>query len=437
MPHNKTPTDTEHQASHLGPKASLQSYFDELLSDSNEGSQADTDLDEPSSEPTEAQVHRMPKPTIEAEGPQSLAPSKPVPNTSHAPEPISQGYTNGRLASEISTAAVSKPAASKRSVSSALPLATSIPKVTSKAGEGELSLSLSSLKKEQDRPSLASEQRYSSSEPQRPAPQSKQAASIEALDFAPAPEPELEAAQKQQLQHLLSQQTLDAEPVIKTKTQQKTAVQAKVKTREKVEVDVAAKLNTTQDIATSAAEPATSIALDTTAEVETVCESTLASNLEWADNGRPQWAQERFDALLFDVSGLTLAVPLISLGQIVPITDELTPIFGQSDWFMGIMPNAQGQLRLINTALFVMPEKYNTKFLESAAYAISIDGVPWALAVDKVNQPISLDPSEINWRGQRSKRPWLAGTVKSAMCALLDIPNMAHLLNQSDKKLSS
>lgn len=177
---------------------------------------------------------------------------------------------------------------------------------------------------------------------------------------------------------------------------------------------------------------------DDATDIDGTFHSAMAHKLEWHENGRPHWGQERFDALLFDVSGLTLAVPLVALGQIVRIEKgELTPIFGQTDWFMGLLESNVGRLRVINTALFVMPEKYDARFLDSAEYAISLDGVRWALAVDRVNQPISLDPTEIKWRTERSKRPWLAGTVKSQMCALLDIPQMASLLNKSDKAMSS
>lgn len=156
--------------------------------------------------------------------------------------------------------------------------------------------------------------------------------------------------------------------------------------------------------------------------------------LQWCDNGRPVWAQGRFDVLLFQVAGLTLAVPLIALGQIYPLTDNLAKIFGQADWFMGLMPTPVGQIRTINTALFVMPERYNPTFAEGARYVISIDGLDWGLAVDKVQQPTRLLPDEVTWRTDRSKRPWLAGTVKSAMCALLDIPQMGKLLQEQDRK---
>jgi purine-binding chemotaxis protein CheW len=159
--------------------------------------------------------------------------------------------------------------------------------------------------------------------------------------------------------------------------------------------------------------------------------------LEWLENGRPQWAQSRFDVLLFQVSGLTLAVPLIALGQIQPLTDELTPLFGQADWFMGLQPTPAGKIRTVNTARFVMPERYDESFLQTAKYVISINGVPWGLAVDSVNQPITLVPEDVKWRSDRSKRPWLAGTVKDHMCALLDIPRIGQLLIEADKNFVS
>jgi len=172
-------------------------------------------------------------------------------------------------------------------------------------------------------------------------------------------------------------------------------------------------------------------ALDLDAEAD-----VTLKDLEWLDNGRPAWAQERFEVLLFTVSGLTLAVPLIALGQIQPLTDELTPLFGQADWFMGLLPTPRGRIRTVNTAKFVMPERYDESFERTAEYVISIDGLPWGLAVDKVNQPISLDPDDVKWRTERSRRPWLAGTVKEHMCALLDIPRIGQLLMDAERKRS-
>lgn len=156
----------------------------------------------------------------------------------------------------------------------------------------------------------------------------------------------------------------------------------------------------------------------------------------WCENGRPQWAQEAFECLLFKVAGLTMAVPLVELGSIHPITDELTAIFGQADWFIGLMSVSAGNIRTVNTARIVMPERYDDKFVDNIGYVISINGYDWGLAVDCVDKAITLDPEAVRWRTSRSKRPWLAGTVVEYMCALLDVQAMAQMLNQSDRHLS-
>jgi purine-binding chemotaxis protein CheW len=145
--------------------------------------------------------------------------------------------------------------------------------------------------------------------------------------------------------------------------------------------------------------------------------------------GRPEWAQEPFECLLFDVAGLTLAVPLVCLGSIYPLAgQELTPLFGQPDWFLGILPCQAGNLKVLDTARWVMPDRYRDDFRDGLQYVISVQGYEWGLAVHQVSRSIRLDPNEVKWRSQRTQRPWLAGTVIEHMCALLDIASLAELI---------
>ncbi|MGQ7958403.1 CheW domain-containing protein [Pseudomonas sp. SP16.1] len=148
-----------------------------------------------------------------------------------------------------------------------------------------------------------------------------------------------------------------------------------------------------------------------------------------SSDGRPAWAEEPFECLLFDVAGLTLAVPLICLGSIYPLQgQELTPLFGQPDWFLGILPSQAGNLKVLDTARWVMPDRYRDDFREGLQYVISVQGYEWGLAVHQVSRSIRLEPSEVKWRSQRSQRPWLAGTVIEHMCALLDVTALAELI---------
>lgn len=146
-------------------------------------------------------------------------------------------------------------------------------------------------------------------------------------------------------------------------------------------------------------------------------------------DGRPAWAAEPFECLLFDVAGLTLAVPLVCLGSIYSLTgQELTPLFGQPDWFLGILTCQAGNLKVLDTARWVMPDRYRDDFRQGLQYVISVQGYEWGLAVHQVSRSLRLDPAEIKWRSQRGQRPWLAGTVIEHMCALLDVAALAELI---------
>ncbi|KQB52016.1 chemotaxis protein CheW [Pseudomonas endophytica] len=147
------------------------------------------------------------------------------------------------------------------------------------------------------------------------------------------------------------------------------------------------------------------------------------------DDGRPAWASEPFECLLFDVAGLTLAVPLVCLGSIYSLQGrELTPLFGQPEWFLGILPSQSGKLNVLDTARWVMPDRYRDDFREGLQYVISVQGYEWGLAVHQVSRSLRLDPNQIKWRSQRGQRPWLAGTVIEHMCALLDVAELAELI---------
>ncbi|QAX84079.1 chemotaxis protein CheW [Pseudomonas sp. DTU12.3] len=152
-------------------------------------------------------------------------------------------------------------------------------------------------------------------------------------------------------------------------------------------------------------------------------------------DGRPAWASEAFECLLFDVAGLTLAVPLVCLGSIYSLAGhELTPLFGQPEWFLGILPSQSGNLKVLDTARWVMPDRYRDDFRQGLQYVISVQGYEWGLAVHQVSRSLRLDPNEIKWRSHRGQRPWLAGTVIEHMCALLDVSALAELIDSGGAK---
>ncbi|MBA57446.1 MAG: hypothetical protein CMK89_23600 [Pseudomonadales bacterium] len=159
-------------------------------------------------------------------------------------------------------------------------------------------------------------------------------------------------------------------------------------------------------------------------------------NNQWCENGRPQWAQSRFECLIFTVNGLKLAVPLVLLGSIHQIDRKFNALPGQYDWFIGILqtPNS-GNIKVLDTGLCVMPERHNPESRDSLAYVITIHGYSWGLACHQVEKSITLEPEQVKWRSQRGKRPWLAGTVLDHMCSLVDTDGFQDIINQAEQSL--
>lgn len=149
-------------------------------------------------------------------------------------------------------------------------------------------------------------------------------------------------------------------------------------------------------------------------------------------DGVPEWAQTRFQALLFEVAGLTLAVPLVKLKGVVPNENGLTEMPGHSSLFLGVTPYQGVQSKVVDTACFVLPvdrvAQLDEDITERSAHLVVIDEGRWALACTKIGDVIELDAAQVKWRRAAGKRLWLAGTVIEQMCALLDIDELTQQL---------
>lgn len=190
-----------------------------------------------------------------------------------------------------------------------------------------------------------------------------------------------------------------------------------------VEASITASVTATSDLSDSVmvAEEVAEFSEMELQEVIPVPVTADTGNAGWLDNGRPDWAQTRFNALIFKVAGLKLAVPLISLGLIHPIHRKFNALPHQSSWFLGMLRVPGGNtIKVIDTAMFVMPERYTSACRDDLKYVITLHGYDWGLACHEVDRAVALEPDTISWRTQRTKRPWMAGTVRDQMCAIID-----------------
>ncbi len=174
------------------------------------------------------------------------------------------------------------------------------------------------------------------------------------------------------------------------------------------------------------AERAPEISEDTVATASTA----LVVRPEEDESGLPAWVAGSFQVLLFEVGGLTLAVPLTELNGIQEWS-EVTPMPGHSEWFLGLLEIRGNHVKIVDPYLMVVPESQRRSDTGTAKrHIVLIDDGRWGLVCDKVSKVITLSADDVRWRGSRTKRPWLLGTVIKQMCAVLDASEFARMLEE-------
>lgn len=154
---------------------------------------------------------------------------------------------------------------------------------------------------------------------------------------------------------------------------------------------------------------------------------------EEGGQGLPPWA-DLFQAMLFRVAGLTLAVPLEELNGVVEFdAEQLTEMPGHADFFLGLMTHQGRSVPVVDTARLVFPPEKLQQLAgddpaERVTRVVLIDGGRWGLACDEVDEVITLRRDEVRWRSDRTRRRWLLGTVIQHMCALVDTNAFARKL---------
>lgn len=150
----------------------------------------------------------------------------------------------------------------------------------------------------------------------------------------------------------------------------------------------------------------------------------------------PDWAQGEFQCLMFQVAGLTLALPLAKLYGVLPWdADAVTELPNHQPWFLGLRTHLGHKVKLIDVANVILPAERRASLasVDSGRLAriILIDEGRWGLACDSVAEVITLSNADVKWRSQAGSRPWLAGTVIKQMCVLIDTEAFAAMLLES------
>ncbi|PSJ46243.1 hypothetical protein C7H85_06255 [Zobellella endophytica] len=137
--------------------------------------------------------------------------------------------------------------------------------------------------------------------------------------------------------------------------------------------------------------------------------------------------ENSFQALFFEVAGMTFAVPLTYLGGIYQLS-KITTLFGKPDWFAGVLTERQRQLYVVDTARWAMPGHRAEE--KEYQYLVTLGESNWGLSCHQLKGTALLHRDQVKWRASPGSRPWLAGMVKEKMCALLHVDALIGLLEQ-------
>lgn len=141
------------------------------------------------------------------------------------------------------------------------------------------------------------------------------------------------------------------------------------------------------------------------------------------------WRSQSFASLLFEVGGLQMAAPLQHLGGISTLSEPLHGIAGQADWQLGLMRWNGRNLRVVDTARLLMPERLVMGATPRYEHLIVLGDSHWALAATDVSESLPLGSDDIRWHQGSVRRPWLGGMLLHRLCVLIDVGQLVQMLD--------
>lgn len=135
----------------------------------------------------------------------------------------------------------------------------------------------------------------------------------------------------------------------------------------------------------------------------------------------PPWGHGVFPCLVWEAGGLRLAVALAQLQSVLPAPNQLRVAPDDPTWLMGHSGGARA-LRVIDLAAWIWAAQGSPTPTRCGAERLLLTGAEgWALACPPGGDTAQLRSSEVTWRTAQTRRRWLAGTLHSPRCALIDV----------------
>ncbi|CAM3890329.1 chemotaxis protein CheW [Rheinheimera salexigens] len=241
------------------------------------------------------------------------------------------------------------------------------------------------------------------------------------------------------IKQTVSEKTPEADVLAKQQQQQLNALLAQASQKELLQVSLQNKLieKTVAPVITNkqtanllATQPEV---INATVVIEKVTEKVTEKAAEKTLKKAPEkeYRKGRFQALFFQLAGLKIAVPLKELGGIHKL-GHVNSLIGKPEWFKGVMLYREQKINIVDTARWVMPEKYDQQMQQQLdyQYVIMLANSNWGICCESLVNTFMLEQEDVQWRQVEGKRPWMAGVIKEHMCVLVDVDAMIDLLNR-------
>jgi len=129
----------------------------------------------------------------------------------------------------------------------------------------------------------------------------------------------------------------------------------------------------------------------------------------------------RFQVILCEIANVTIAIPLVELGGIFPLT-KISKIAKQPTWCAGILVKGSKKFNCVDASSWLLPQKHinDKSFISEYKFGIQIGKTEYVLCCNSISNTLELSKDDVKWRESINTRPWLAGLLKEKMCALID-----------------
>ena len=151
---------------------------------------------------------------------------------------------------------------------------------------------------------------------------------------------------------------------------------------------------------------------------------------------QPVSALDVLQVLLFNLSGLKMAIPMSELDGILDWPEHLREAPRGVPCCIGMLPVRGRDIPVIDLARVIVPARLRAGRANVGFERLLLIGARrWGLACHGVGEVVTVESSAVNWRTERPNRKWLAGTISSHGSALLDARALEQLLQQGDPLL--